>query len=166
MLDKFLSCARQRIPAIADEDCRVCLPCSEEAFRAGAEQEMPLLETVTEGSPSTMLISSPTATLVFMTSTLSRVVHYTLEEDKYPSHGIPWSSASQHAAIESTLLQIESDLSYDKDITESISQQRTTHGTIDQQKAGPFILSRAFFHVSSFTFAIACSTTHCSSGGA
>lgn len=149
ILDRLISCGRERSPAILDDDCKVHLPCSEPAFKAGIEQQTPTLELLTGDSlPDTALEpSSHFAIVVLMTSTLGRVTKYALQEHKYLGHGVPWSAKSQYTAVDSVLLQLESNFGLNEPLTELIRKGCTVDGVIDQQTAGPMVFVRVLFHL-------------------
>lgn len=148
ILDKLISCSRERSPAILDEDCKISMPCSESAFKAGVEEHMPLLEELTGDSPpvTTLSTSSPFALVVLMTSTLCRVTKYALQEHKYVGYGVPWSAGSEHSAIDSMLLQLESNFGLG-DFLDLLHRDGMINGGLNQQTAGPLVFSCALFHL-------------------
>jgi hypothetical protein len=150
ILDKLISSGRDRTPAIADEDCKVRLPCTETAFKYGIEEPLsPLLEDVTGESPSVTSLDymSPVALVVLTSSTLSRVTQYTLQERKSSGDNIPWGSGSQYAKIDSILLQIESNFGFGEPLVETIHRDCTIDAMVDPQIAAPLIYARTLFHL-------------------
>jgi hypothetical protein len=148
--DKLISLSRGRFCAIRDEECKVSLPCSEEAFKEEREEHTPLLEDVTGDCVEQEAIESccPLALINVMASTLGRVSHYVLHDTKDSQMGLPWSSTAPYATLSSALLQAEHYFGMNEDPVEGLNQRCIVDGAIDQLLAGSFILAKALFHLS------------------
>ncbi|KAF4983687.1 hypothetical protein FDECE_17249 [Fusarium decemcellulare] len=148
--DKLISLSRGRFCVLRDEECRISLPCSEEAFKEGREEQTPVLADFTNDCMEQEAADGccPLALITVMASTLGRVSHYVLHDNRYSQLGLPWSSASPYATISSTLLQVEHYFGMNEDPKESLERRCFTDGAVDQHLAGSFIYSKALFHLS------------------
>jgi hypothetical protein len=146
--DKLISLSRGRFCAIRDEECKLALPNSEEAFREGREEHTPSLEELTGDCVEQEAVDGccPLGLIIVMASILGRVSHYVLHDTKTPQ--MAWSSTSPYATLSSALLQAEHYFAMNEDTTESLRQQCTINGGIDQHLAGSFIFAKAMFHLS------------------
>lgn len=146
--DKLISLSRGRFSAIRDEECRLSLPCSEEAFREGREEHTPHLEELTGDCVEQEAVNEccPLGLMIVMVSILGRVSNYSLHDTNVPD--IPWSSTSPYAVLSSALLQAEHYFAMNEDIMESLKQRCTVEGVLDQLLAGSFIFAKAMFHLS------------------
>nr|RBQ96011.1 hypothetical protein FVER53263_08576 [Fusarium verticillioides] len=148
--DKLISLSRGRFSAIRDEECKISLPCSEDAFKEGREEKTPFLDELTgdcveqeaiDGCCSLGLIN-------VMASILGRVSHYVLHDTQTSHTGLPWSSTAPYATLSSALLQAEHYFGMNEDPTESLKQRCTVDGVVDQLHASSFIFAKAMFHLS------------------
>ncbi|KAH7268504.1 fungal-specific transcription factor domain-containing protein [Fusarium solani] len=148
--DKLISLSRERFSILRDEECRIQLPSSEVAFREGRHEEAPTLQQFTgdcldQESADTCC---PLALIAVMASILSRVSYYVLQENRDSQLGLPWSSTSPYASISSTLLQLEICFGMNEDPKITLRERCYIDESIDQHLAGPFIYSKALFHLS------------------
>lgn len=148
--DKLISLSRERFSILRDEECRIQLPCSEVAFRKGRHEEAPTLQQFTgdcldQESADTCC---PLALIAVMASILDRVSYYVLQENRDSQLGLPWSSTSPYASISSTLLQLEICFGMNEDPKKTLRERCYIDESIDQHLAGPFIYSKALFHLS------------------
>lgn len=148
LLDKLVSCGRNRPIVFRDEDCRICLPNSEMAFRSGETQSCWTLQRVLEGSQIPDPKPDHFAVTVLAASCLGRAARYMLQQrgdEQYP----PWSNKSDFAAITSALWTIETCMdSNGQSISEYVQSKLTTNGAIDQQRCGHLLYSHMLFHLS------------------
>ncbi|KAH6961816.1 fungal-specific transcription factor domain-containing protein [Ilyonectria sp. MPI-CAGE-AT-0026] len=149
LLDKLISCGRERPPAIHDRDCRLCLPSNEQAFRECSETTSPTLGQLIGDAPAvtTLPAHSHFSLVILMAATLNRVVHYVLREDMQSVDAVPWSSASRYSALESTLWRLELNFRMMVPLNNVLKQTLTADGVVDPQVAGPLIYARALFHL-------------------
>lgn len=147
--DKLISLAKERFPSLPDDECCISLPCSEAAFRDGRDEHTPTLHAFTGDCLDSAAADAcyPLALISVMASTLGRVSQYVLQENRYSQLGLPWSSASPHAAIASTLLQLELHFGMGESTRESLEKRCFINGAVDQHLAGSFIYSKALFHL-------------------
>ncbi|RFN47158.1 putative transcriptional regulatory protein pb1a11.04c [Fusarium flagelliforme] len=148
--DKLISLSRGRFCAIRDEECKLSLPCSEEAFREGREEHTPLLEELIGDCVEQESVDSccPLGLIIVMASILGRVSHYVLHDTKALQPSLPWTSTSPYATLSSALLQAEHYFAMNEDTMESLQKRCTIDGGIDQLLAGSFIFAKAMFHLS------------------
>ncbi|KIL87407.1 hypothetical protein FAVG1_09113 [Fusarium avenaceum] len=148
--DILISLSRGRFCAIRDEECKVALPCSEQAFKEEREEQTPLLEDLTGESVEQEAIEkcSPLGLINVMASILSRVSDYALHETNNPHMGLPWSPTAPYSTLSSALLQAEHYFNMNEDLMESLKQRCTVNGMVDQTLAGSFIFAKAMFHLS------------------
>ncbi|KAF4998896.1 hypothetical protein FGRMN_2827 [Fusarium graminum] len=148
--DKLISLSRGRFCAIRDEECKVSLPCSEEAFKEEREEQTPLLEDLTGESVEQEAIEKccPLGLINVMASILGRVSHYVLHDTKNTGIVLPWSSTAPYSTLSSALLQAEHYFGMSEDTTETLKQRCTVDGVVDQHLAGSFIFAKTMFHLS------------------
>ena len=149
VLDKLISCGRERPPAMLDEDCKLQLPGDERSFRDGSRQQSPTLDQFASESSSTpsLLPGNTFALLVLMSSVFGKCAQYTLQEHKYPTQGTPWDPRSPFSSIYCTLLQMESDFGLGDPLTGKIQQDFVTDGVVNQQATGPLVYAHCLFHL-------------------
>lgn len=148
--DKLISLSRGRFSGIRDEECKVSLPCSEDAFKEGREEKTPFLDELTGDCVEQEAIDGccPLGLINVMASILGRVSHYVLHDTQTSQMGLPWSSTAPYATLSSALLQAEHYFGMNEDPAESLKQRCTVDGVVDQLLAGSFIFAKAMFHLS------------------
>lgn len=148
LLDKLVSCGRNRPIVFRDEDVQICLPSSEVAFRRGEQQSCWTLQRVLEGTQIPDPKPDHFAIAVLAASCLGRAARYMLQQrgdDQYP----PWSNKSDFAAITSAQWTVETCMDHDRlSVSEYVQTKLTTNGVIDQQRCGHFLYSHMLFHLS------------------
>ncbi|KAF5682495.1 transcriptional regulatory [Fusarium circinatum] len=109
LLDRLMSCGRERPTALQDKDCLLRLPSNEQAFRDCSENRGPVLEQLTGDAPvfTELPEHSHFSVIILMAATLIRVVNYVLRKDSRVHDDVPWSTTSQYSALESTLWRLE-----------------------------------------------------------
>ncbi|UPK95802.1 hypothetical protein LCI18_006737 [Fusarium solani-melongenae] len=149
LLDRLISCGRERPPAIRDRDCRLRLPCSERAFRQCSQTQSPTLSQLIGDAPevTTLPAQSHFCLIILMAATLNRVVHYTLREKTQFCDAVPWSAASRYSALESTLCRLELNFGMLVPLSNILNRTLNVDGVVDMRTAGPLIYSRALFHL-------------------
>ncbi|KAF2124091.1 hypothetical protein P153DRAFT_303188 [Dothidotthia symphoricarpi CBS 119687] len=103
LLDKLVSCGRDRPPTILDADCTVTLPTLQKYSKA-TQTTLSALIQPSESSQVPQL--DDFALVVFMASVLGRTVRFSLQRVSNPSYP-PWDSRSEFASIYGTLLSFE-----------------------------------------------------------
>ncbi|KAL9562312.1 hypothetical protein ACKAV7_013395 [Fusarium commune] len=148
--DKLISLSRGRFSGIRDEECKVSLPCSEDAFKESREEKTPFLDELTGDCVEQEAIDGccPLGLINVMASILGRVSHYVLHDTQTSQMGLPWSSTAPYATLSSALLQAEHYFGMNEDPVESLKQRCTVDGVVDQLLAGSFIFAKAMFHLS------------------
>ncbi|KAK0387727.1 hypothetical protein NLU13_3972 [Sarocladium strictum] len=149
LLDKLMSCGRERHPGLQDRDCQLRVPCSEKAFRDCVENRGPTLDQLTGDTPAvtTLPEHSHFSIIILMASTLNRVVQYVLRWDSRLQADVPWATASQYSALESTLWRLELNYGMLDSLSAVWQQTLTSDGTVDPRVAGPLVYGRALFHL-------------------
>ncbi|KAG4263864.1 hypothetical protein FPRO03_09140 [Fusarium proliferatum] len=149
LLDRLMSCGRERPTALQDKDCLLRLPSNEQAFRDCIANRGPVLEQLTGDAPAVTELPehSHFSVIILMAATLIRVVNYVLREDSQVHDDVPWSAASQYSALESTLWRLELNYGLLDPLNAVWEQSLTSGGVVDPRAAGPLIYGRALFHL-------------------
>jgi hypothetical protein len=148
LLDRLISCARARPPAISDDDCNVSLRLIDDfstASQNGATQILrPLLswETKLTQPPRGFTLA------ILMTMVLGRCTKFAYgrsDAENFP----PYDPKSEYMAINSSLMLLESYLDIEKNpIAEVIREVRENDAARDSKQLGRLIFARALFHLS------------------
>ncbi|KAK7217827.1 hypothetical protein V2G26_005830 [Clonostachys chloroleuca] len=147
LLDKLVSCGRSRPPAIADEDCRLRLPCDEEAFRQGSLQKMATLYQVSNWTADSERIGGNFALTILAASALGRCARYVLHQ-RDADELAPWDQRSEFASINTYLLLVSHHLRIESTSVDDIVQAHTKpDGSLDYQDAAHVVFSFAVFHL-------------------
>jgi hypothetical protein len=152
LCDKLISCGHERPAAILDEHCKLSLPGGENEWRANQYQHAPTLEQLVEDNSGTALNSlCPFAISVVVASLLGRCAQYALGEQEDQAPGgrlLPWNPRSKYSSIHSAILQHESELGLNEDLSTKLAQMcLAADGSIDQHKAAPLAFSHALFYL-------------------
>lgn len=142
LLDRFVSCGRDRPHAILDTFCHLQLPCSDLAWEEGVPERTLTLEELSSRSTADIASLGPFAQVVAVVSILGRSSEYSLQDFNIRSQHSPWDPSSDFAAIEFDLLHLENHLNLQKPIEELISSYTLTNGVINQSKITPAIFAR------------------------
>lgn len=153
--DKLMSCGREKPLAMLDENCKVNLPCDEHEFRSGKPwPKTPTLHEITQdlncAESASVTPLSPYSMAVKMASILGQCTHYALGEYQSSVSGslVPWSPTSTLSAINSALLQIESDFGLNNALLDVIRQHYLREDdSIDGHPAAPLFFARTLFHL-------------------
>ena len=149
VIDRLTPCGRGRSESIADNGCRLQLPCDEESFRNGACRKTPTFKELfsvvdsTRDRPCYLALGVFTA-YIFGRCAKHSVYEYTKGESQLP----PWDSKSEFAAIYSVLLQFENQYELGSGVGQVLRRDCLQYGKIDMQLAGPVIFSHAVFRTS------------------
>lgn len=148
LLDRLISCARARPPAISDDDCNVSLLLVDDfgtASQNGATHILrPLLgwETKMTQPPEGFTLA------ILMTMVLGRCTKFAYgrsDTENFP----PYDPKSEYMAINSSLMLLESYLDIEKNpIAEVIREVRENDAAHDSKQIGRLIFARALFHLS------------------
>ncbi|KAL1887171.1 hypothetical protein Sste5346_010382 [Sporothrix stenoceras] len=151
LLDKLVSCGQGRPPAIADEDCHVQLPCTQDAFNSGiipktADTLHALLgwNTTPDG---TSVVGSAFRLVVLSGSALGRCARYGLHQ-RDVEDALPWDSKSEFASHGSTLLLVENHLQAEMQPVDSLADRhRRADGTVDHDVTSHIVFARTLYHL-------------------
>jgi hypothetical protein len=149
ILDRLISCARSRPPAISDDDCNVQLPSDSDRLEAqddprDAQTLRPLLswDTKMERPPRGFVLAILTARVL---GRCTKYAHGRSEMEKVP----PCDPQSSFTIINSSLMLLESYLEIDESpISALIQDVRQSDATDDTQCLGHIVFARALFHLS------------------
>lgn len=109
ILDRIISCSKERSPAINEDECLTLIPCTEEEWNTGEfPVERPSLQDILNDSIPRNLSQNHLALMVLATATLGRICRYALRDDKTGVQAAPWSSNSHHSKLDAALLDLES----------------------------------------------------------
>ncbi|KAL5092944.1 hypothetical protein Trisim1_012421 [Trichoderma cf. simile WF8] len=152
LLDKLVSCGRNRAHMMYDEYCQVQLPCDETTFEAGLGKSTMTISDLASARTYPAERPGHFALSLLMASSLSLCARYSLHNRTNVKEPPPWESGSDFASICSSLLCYESysELS-DRDIEEVIAQNYTVNGQINQQHAAHLVFSHALFRLCQIT---------------
>lgn len=149
ILDRLISCARSRPPAISDDDCNVQLPSEGGALHAqdeagNAQTLRPLLswETKMSQPPKGFVLA---ILMAWVLGRCTKFAHGRSGTEAVP----PCDAKSDYMALNSSLMLLESYLDIDKGpIQDLIQEVRQNDATHDTKQLGHLIFSRALFHLS------------------
>ena len=150
LLDRFVSCSKQRPPAILDTDCQVQLPCDELDFRQGVRSKTDTLTNLGTGvgGGRGSYVPGQFALLVLMACTLGRCARYMLDSRQSTDELPPFSPQSNYVTISSVLLYYESFIENGSSLDHTVRLDMLKgDGVIDQQMVGHMILARVLFHL-------------------
>ncbi|KIV78541.1 hypothetical protein PV11_06186 [Exophiala sideris] len=150
LLDRFVSCSKQRPPAILDADCQVQLPGDEADFRHGIYKKTDTLTVLGTGASSVHSSCKPSqfALLVLMACILGRCARYMLDHRESTEERAPFNPSSEYVTISSVLLYYDSFIDSGNPVDHDVRQGRFEQGTqIDQQMVGHVIFTRVLFHL-------------------
>jgi Fungal specific transcription factor domain len=147
LLDRFVSCGRDKPHAILDSSVHLQLPCSDSAWEHGKPEKTLTLEELGNRSSTKLNSLGPFGQVVAMASILGRSSQYSLQDFNIHSRHSPWDPSSDFAAIEFDLLHLESHMGLQKPIQELIPSGSSPGASIDQSKTIPAIFARVLFHL-------------------
>lgn len=144
ILDKLLSCARDRPPALLDHHCRLRLP-RDEHDPQDTSSDMPLLRQV--NSPDAPALESAFGLAVAITSILAACFQQMRLDEPEP-HALPGrcTHVSDLAATQSRLLLFEVNHGPGEDFKHLLSSRVLgLDGTLDPRRAGHIVYTYAAF---------------------
>lgn len=151
LLDRFVSCSKQRPQAIMDIDCQVQLPCNEIDFCEGNPVKTDTLTNLGTGASGGRPSYKPGqfALLLLMACVVGRCARYMLDSRHSTEEPAPFSPQSEYVTISSVLLYYESFIDCGKPVDLVIRQSMLKKdGQVDQQMAGHMIMARVLLHLS------------------
>lgn len=149
LLDRLISCARARPPAISDDDCNIQLPSEpgSATTRDGnttSRTLRPLLSWATKLSTPPRGFSL-SILMAMVLGRCTKFAHGRADSEPVP----PYDPKSDFMAINSSLMLLESYLDIDKNpIAEVIREVRQNDTVDDTKEVGHLIFARALFHIS------------------
>lgn len=144
LLDKLVSCGRDRPDVFQDSDISTQLPCSELSFRAGVPERTTTLRDMAKTMDEAPQTLDHFALVIMVASCLGQTSRYMLQ-DRGSDGTPPWSSKSNFIIILSRLFEVETMFGFS-----SLSLQQAVEikiGGVDQQRVGHLIFSQMLFHL-------------------
>ena len=147
ILDKLISCAYSRPPAILDQDCLLQLPCDEEALDEGERSPMPTLEQMQDWQIAHANPVTPFALTVVTSSIFGRCARYV--HGRSGTKGLPpWDPKSDFTATNSSLMLLESHLNAKEPrVHDPVQPCLSPSDSIDARRIGHLAFSQALFHL-------------------
>ncbi|KAK0389172.1 hypothetical protein NLU13_2747 [Sarocladium strictum] len=148
LLDRLISCARARPPAISDDDCHVSLDAGGDYAARADNREAQMLRPLL--SWDTKLSRPPRSSVLALLMAMvlgrcTKFAHGRSDTEKVP----PYDPKSDFMAINSSLMLLESYLDIEKHpIAELIREVRQNDTAEDTKQLSHLIFARALFHLS------------------
>ncbi|KAF7532741.1 hypothetical protein G7054_g7685 [Neopestalotiopsis clavispora] len=151
LLDRLVSCGRNRPPTLLDSDCTIKLPSKDDDFRGGRPSTSVTLDDILDIPVEAPLgQSAPFALTVFMASVLGQVVRWALQQ-KPDEPFLPWDCRSTFSRIRGALLSFESytEATESFDALESALKQSFPDQESDNFSATSchFVFSHVLYHI-------------------
>lgn len=147
MLDRLVSCGRDRPIVFRTNDCSIRLPCSERSFRAGTPERTTTLQQMSEVSDEPPEPVDHFSLTIWMASCAGCIAQQMIQhrgKERIP----PWSSVSEFMNSLSRLFESETMLGLsDRKLSNVLQKDFTQDGHIDQQRAGHLLFSQMVFHL-------------------
>ena len=147
MLDRLVSCGRDRPIVFRTNDCSVHLPCTELSFRAGTPERTTTLQQMAEFTGETPEPADYFSLTVWMASCVGCTAQQMIQhrgKERIP----PWSSGSQFMGSLSRLFESETIIGISgRTLSRVLEQDFTLDGNIDQQRVGHLLFSQMLFHL-------------------
>ncbi|KAK6380209.1 hypothetical protein LTS17_005398 [Exophiala oligosperma] len=148
MIDRYVSCTRQKFPVIQDGECLVRLPGNSKPPGDDSHDERgALLSQLITPLKEKSLEPNQYSLLVLMTSIMGSTARYMLNDYHMSSQEAPWDRHSQYLSICTNLLYFESLTNTRAPLRQILgSQMFLSNGRINQPKAGHTIFTHLIFH--------------------
>lgn len=147
LLERLISCGRDRPVAISESSCNIQLPGTEETWDFGKIEVMPTLSMLASHNVDSVQVISPFALVIRLASILSRCTNVMLHANNSPSLHPPWDPQSEHFSICSDLLRIDNATSLATPLAEILTQQRVTYGHVIPHKVAHHYVARLISHL-------------------
>ena len=149
LLDKLVSCGRDRHPALLDDCCAVRLPCHQATFHAGFHGATATLHQLLDWNEDLNALSGNFSLAILAGSILGRCTRMITFHDREVDDLPPWDLGSEYVSLNSALLLLESRLQIStQPISDVINATRCQDGTVNHQVAGHGIFAHTVFHLS------------------
>lgn len=99
MLDRLGTCGTNRTGLFPDSALRLRLPCPENTFRDGSPNDSPTLKVLDESPPDQLGNFGALAKVILLTSTLSRIAGFSLQQSWQAQIEPPWTQNSEYAKL-------------------------------------------------------------------
>lgn len=148
LLDRLMSCGRDRPPLLLDTDCTIQLPSNPCSIRTELGSELPTLAAVHEiPSVAPLEKSDHFALTIFMVSTLGQITRWVFHHSASEPR-LPWDSRSEFARINGIITSFESySDACDGNFSDILDQHFVSHGVLDENLASHFTFSHVVYHL-------------------
>lgn len=147
LLDRLVSCGKDRHPVLLDDSCSVQLPCSEGSFRAGHLESTATIQQLSDWNHNLDTLKGNFPPAILAASILGRCARIVFHERRVDDLS-PWDPRSEYVSLNSLLLLLESRAwIVTETISDVINAARAQDGTIDHQIADHGIFARTAFHL-------------------
>lgn len=148
LLDRLVSCGRNRPPALLDTDCTIRLPSRPYSFRKDSNTDPPTLAAIHDIPDKALLEKTDHFALtIFMVSVLGYIVRWAFKHSAAEPR-LPWDSRSEFARINGILLSFESySDACNGNFADILDQHVVCHGSLDEGTACHFAYSHILYHV-------------------
>lgn len=147
MLDRLVSCGRDRPIVFRTNDCSIRLPCTELSFRAGTPERTTTLRQMAEVSGETPEPVDYFSLTIWMASIVGCIAQQMIQhrgKETIP----PWSSGSEFMKSLSRLYESETMVALaGRTLSQLLREEFTLAGNIDQQRTGHLLCSQMLFHL-------------------
>ena len=147
MLDRLVSCGRDRPIVFRTNDCSVNLPCTELSFRAGTPERTTTLRHMSEFSSEAPEPVDYFSLSIWMASCVGCTAQQMIQhrgKQKIP----PWSSGSEFMNSLNRLYESETMVGLSgRTLSQVLREDFTLDGSIDQQRLGHLLFSQMLFHL-------------------
>lgn len=147
MLDRLVSCGRDRPIVFRTNDCSIRLPCTELSFRAGTPERTTTLRQMAEVSGETPGPVDYFSLTIWMASIVGCIAQRMIQhrgKETIP----PWSSGSEFMKSLSRLYESETMVALaGRTLSQLLREEFTLAGNIDQQRTGHLLYSQMLFHL-------------------
>ncbi|KAL6705200.1 hypothetical protein ACN47E_007160 [Coniothyrium glycines] len=148
LLDRLMSCGRDRPPLLLDSDCTIKLPSNPASIRTELGSDIPTLAILQEiPSVAPLEKSDHFALTIFMVSTLGQITRWAFHHSMSESR-LPWDSRSEFARIKGILTSFESySDACDGTFADVLNQHFVSHGVLDDNLASHFTYSHIVYNL-------------------
>ena len=147
MLDRLVSCGRDRPIVFRTNDCSIRLPCTELSFRAGTPERTTTLGQMAEVSSEAPEPVDYLSLTIWMASIVGCIAQQMIQhrgKETIP----PWSSGSEFMKSLSRLYESETMVALSgRTLSQLLREDFILDGNIDQQRTGHLLYSQMLFHL-------------------
>lgn len=147
LIDRLISSGRSRPHVIHDEDCNLQVPCDEKSFRDSQYKKTNTLDELLNWKTTLEERPSGFGLVIMMASIFgrcTRYVHQNRKKDEIP----PWDPQSEFAAINSSLLLLESYSNFGNiEMPGVVDRNAEPSNDVDHEQTGHLVFAHTLFHL-------------------